>query len=76
MPMDLPKVLLEKYPQLAFVFPAIEEFKELGAVSTQCPHCYKAISVYRDQEIGVIETNCECGYCKYRMKWSQQENKY
>jgi hypothetical protein len=65
----IPAEMLNKYPQLEYIFEAISEFKNTGSVQTECPRCNAIINVYRDERIGVLETNCTCGYCKYRMKW-------
>lgn len=70
---DLNNALI-KYPQLGSIFSALEEFKKTGNTTIKCLECNTILSISKDVERGIIETNCACGKSKSRFRWDPKKN--
>ncbi len=70
---QIPKALLEERPQLKQIVEAIEEYNKTGKSTVTCKKCSGVITVVKIKEIGVMHTNCKCGYCKSRDSWKVEK---
>jgi len=70
---QIQKALLEECPQLKQIIEAIEEYNKTGESTVICTKCNGKVTVVKIEEIGVMHTNCKCGYCKSSDSWKVEK---
>ncbi|MBB1487132.1 hypothetical protein [Oceanospirillum sediminis] len=66
---SIPKALLARYPQLAQIGAAIEQYQSGKALSVSCPQCHSVLKVTENRQAGSLTVSCSCGHCQHRISW-------
>lgn len=61
--------IFKKYPQLEESSLAIKEYKKTGNQTIKCSSCSSVIEIKESKKEGFLETNCDCGKNKTRLRW-------
>jgi hypothetical protein len=69
----IPKVVLEKHPEIIEVFEAIRSFKSGKEITTCCRYCGELLTISELAEVGVLNVSCPCGKTSYRSKWDPKK---
>jgi hypothetical protein len=70
---EIPKVVLEKHPEMVEVFEAIRLFKSGKKITTSCRYCDELLTVDELPNVGVLNVSCSCGKTSYRSKWDTKK---
>jgi hypothetical protein len=59
------KKILERYPQLAHVIKAIQEYERGQEVTARCPTCHELLTITNIEVIGTLWVTCPNGCTSY-----------